>query len=139
MSEPAKRAREDPSPPPPSFEMTEDEREQLLLDALLYLTEHLQTAIDGAHGDTPSRECLVCTLTSKPCPSLALSKEVKDCAAMYSVEAEDGLRNVVSKMQMITISWPELVHRVDTDKARADEQLQITKDALREQLELLET
>jgi hypothetical protein len=55
MSEPAKRAREDPSPSPPNFEMTEDEQEQILMDALLYLTEHLQTAIDGARVDTPSR------------------------------------------------------------------------------------
>jgi hypothetical protein len=58
---------------------------------------------------------------------------------MYTVQAEDSLRGVVEKMQTITISWPELVHRVDTDKARADEQLETTKNALREQLELLET
>jgi hypothetical protein len=119
--------------------MTEDEQEQLLMDALLYLTEHLQTAIDGARVDTPSRVCLICTLTSKPCPSLALSKEVKDGVVMHTVEAENSLRSVVGNMQTITISWPELVHRVDTDKARADEQLELTKNALREQLELLET
>jgi hypothetical protein len=55
-----------------------------------------------------------------------------------SAEAEGGLNDAVERLEAVTSSVAEYDQHVNHERSEAEEQLDAVKQALREQLELLE-